>query len=271
MSTENQGFMHNFFTVVMPKVYGFGAAVVIAGAMFKLLNWPGGALMLGLGLSTEALIFILSAFEPVAKEVDWARVYPELRDDYQGTLGFAASSRATAQPVESISEKLDEIFAKAKIDAALAERLGEGMQTLADSVTGIADISKAVQFTEKYTTNIQKAAESMESMYVAQGGLVNAMQKLDSFVDHAENFHQGIQELTQTLQRANSTYAVTLQQIHQDFENSQNIYTNLSQSMADMAQAKDETENFRQELAKLNEKLSSLNNVYGNMLMALKS
>ena len=114
MSTENQGLKDKLFSVIMPKVYGFGAAVVIAGAMFKLLNWPGGALMLGLGLTVEAIIFILSAFEPAPKEVDWTRVYPELKEDYQGELGSMRPAQQGLYPVESISEKLDELFVKAK-------------------------------------------------------------------------------------------------------------------------------------------------------------
>ena len=47
-----------FFTTIMPKVYGFGAAIVILGAMFKILDWQGANWMIGIGLSTEALIFI---------------------------------------------------------------------------------------------------------------------------------------------------------------------------------------------------------------------
>jgi gliding motility-associated protein GldL len=58
--------------------YGMGAAVVIIGALFKLMHWPGASLMLIVGLGTEALIFGLSAFDPVDKELDWSLVYPEL-------------------------------------------------------------------------------------------------------------------------------------------------------------------------------------------------
>jgi len=62
----------------MNFAYGMGAAVVIIGALFKLMHWPGASLMLIVGLGTEALIFGLSAFDPVEKELDWSLVYPEL-------------------------------------------------------------------------------------------------------------------------------------------------------------------------------------------------
>jgi len=62
--------------------YGMGAAVVILGALFKIthieLGPLTGNLMLTIGLIVEALIFALSAFEPVDNELDWSLVYPEL-------------------------------------------------------------------------------------------------------------------------------------------------------------------------------------------------
>ncbi|MDH5381026.1 MAG: gliding motility protein GldL, partial [Cyclobacteriaceae bacterium] len=70
MSKKKGGFAELLFTSIMPKVYGIGAAVVIVGAMFKILHLPGAAEMLGIGLSTEAVIFFLSAFEPKHEEID---------------------------------------------------------------------------------------------------------------------------------------------------------------------------------------------------------
>jgi gliding motility-associated protein GldL len=84
MSSKKGGFADLIFTTIMPKVYGIGAAVVIMGAMFKILHLPGASAMLGIGLSTEAIIFFISAFEPPHKELDWTKVYPELAEDFAG-------------------------------------------------------------------------------------------------------------------------------------------------------------------------------------------
>jgi len=62
----------------MAKLYGIGAAVVIIGAMFKIQHWPFASALLVVGLSTEAVIFFFSAFEPLHEEPDWSLVYPEL-------------------------------------------------------------------------------------------------------------------------------------------------------------------------------------------------
>ncbi len=63
---------------IMNFIYGMGAAVVIVGALFKILHWPGANFMLMVGLFTEAGIFAISAFEPVSQDIDWSLVYPEL-------------------------------------------------------------------------------------------------------------------------------------------------------------------------------------------------
>ncbi|OJW72214.1 MAG: hypothetical protein BGO68_06185 [Candidatus Amoebophilus sp. 36-38] len=268
MSSENNSWVNKFYTVIMPKIYGIGAAVVIAGAMFKLLNWSGGALMLGVGLTTEAIIFFLSSFEPAPKETDWTKVYPELKEDYDGTFTV---SRKQMQPVDSISEKLDEILAKAKIDAPLIERLGSGMQHLAESVTQIADLTNTVQATEKYTINLEKASKNLEHIYAAHTGLANVMNELHTLGQNAQSFQEGIQGLTETINSANLTYSDVLQEMNQKLEGTKSMYAHITDSMSQLQEASSETENFRLELAKLNEKLASLNNVYGNMLMALKS
>jgi len=62
----------------MAKLYGFGASVVLIGALFKLQHWSGASEMLIVGMSVEAIIFFFSAFEPVHEELDWSVVYPEL-------------------------------------------------------------------------------------------------------------------------------------------------------------------------------------------------
>jgi gliding motility-associated protein GldL len=66
------------FKNFMAKLYGFGAAIVILGAMFKIMHWEGANYMLVIGLTTEAVIFFFSAFEKPGTEYDWSLVYPEL-------------------------------------------------------------------------------------------------------------------------------------------------------------------------------------------------
>jgi gliding motility-associated protein GldL len=95
----------------MNFAYGMGAAVVIVGALFKIQHWTGASLMLIIGLSVEALIFGLSAFDPVDNELDWSLVYPELAG------GQAKDKDKKEDPKDAqglLSQKLDAMLKEAR-------------------------------------------------------------------------------------------------------------------------------------------------------------
>ena len=100
-----------WYKLMMPKLYGWGAAVVILGALFKIEHLLRASIMLGLGLSIEAIIFFFSAFEKQHVEPDWSLVYPELAH-----MNDPESSKRPAQ-------QLDDALEKAKIDNELIESL----------------------------------------------------------------------------------------------------------------------------------------------------
>ncbi|MEL7006198.1 MAG: gliding motility protein GldL, partial [Bacteroidota bacterium] len=110
MSRKKGGFAELLFRTIMPKVYGIGAAVVIVGALFKIVHWPGANEMLMIGLLTEAAIFFLSAFEPPHSEPDWSKVYPELAEDFEGTVAKPRISNQKAGP--SATQELDKMLEK---------------------------------------------------------------------------------------------------------------------------------------------------------------
>lgn len=74
--------------------YSIGAAIVIWGALFKILHLPGGNMLLSIGMGTEVLMFILTAFDRPPKQYNWEEVFPVLdsknpddRPDFQSGAG----------------------------------------------------------------------------------------------------------------------------------------------------------------------------------------
>ena len=139
------------FKNFMAKLYGIGAAVVITGAMFKIMHWEGANIMLVLGLSTEAVIFMFSAFEKPAADYDWTLVYPE--------LASADGDRAF-----SVTEQLDNALEQGGVDAALIERLGEGMRSLSETAGSLNGAVDAAGATAAYSEQLSTAATHMESL-----------------------------------------------------------------------------------------------------------
>lgn len=251
----------------MPKIYGIGASIVILGAMFKLLNWPGGGLLLGIGLITEAIIFFLSAFEPQAQEIDWTRVYPELTENHKRPT----HTNPQAITAHSFGDALDNLLAKAPIDSALIERLSQGMERLANAATQIANLNDVSEATEKYVLHIEKASGVLENLYKAHESALEALNKLSDVSKDTQHYHQKIQNFTETLDELNITYKKELEATQLRFEAKENVYTNFSESIDRLQEASQETEKFKLALANLNEKISSLSHVYENMLTALRS
>ena len=139
--------------------------MVIIGALIKILHWEfgplTGGLLLAVGLITEALIFAISAFEPVDDEYDWSLVYPELT----GGMSGSKNDVQDAKEAEGIlSRKLDELLKEANIDANLMESLGESIRNFEGAAKGIAPSVDAMESTKKYSDEMVEAASQMESL-----------------------------------------------------------------------------------------------------------
>ncbi|MCV6629922.1 MAG: gliding motility protein GldL [Flavobacteriaceae bacterium] len=147
--------------------YGLGASVVIIGALFKILHWEfgplTGGLLLAVGLITEALIFAISAFEPVEDDLDWSLVYPELAGG-QAVKGKKNQAKEIKEAEASLSDKLDNMLKEAKIDAELMESLGTSIRNFEGAAKGIAPTTDAMSSTKKYSEEMSLAAAQMESL-----------------------------------------------------------------------------------------------------------
>lgn len=144
-------------------VYGLGASVVILGALFKIMHWPGGNAMLILGLIVEALVFAYSAFEPVDDELDWSLVYPELA----GGGDVRNRNAVIAEEKEAdgmLSKKLDNMLKEAKLDANLMASLGESIRNFEGAAKGIAPTVDSMASQKKYSEELSVAAAQMETL-----------------------------------------------------------------------------------------------------------
>jgi len=193
---------------VMNFAYGMGAAVVIIGALFKLMHWPGASIMLIAGLGTEAFIFGLSAFEPVHKELDWALVYPELAGGDAKKKEVKKENPAEAQGL--LSQKLDNLLKEAKIDGELMSSLGNSIKNFESAAKGIAPTVDSISSQKKYSEEMSMAAaqmESLNSLYKVQ--LDSASRNAEANREIAENaakLQQEMANMTKNIASLNNVY-----------------------------------------------------------------
>ena len=193
----------------MNMAYGLGAAVVIVGALFKIIHFQIGPLtgnvMLTIGLVTEAIIFALSAFEPVDDELDWALVYPELAG------GQSLGGKEDTQGAEGIlSKKLDELLKDAKIDGELMSSLGESIKNFEGAAKSISPTVDSIQATKKYGEELSLAAaqmESLNSLYKVQLESANKQTSInEESVENAAKLKEQMQSLASNLSSLNGVY-----------------------------------------------------------------
>ncbi|QCK13803.1 type IX secretion system motor protein PorL/GldL [Mangrovivirga cuniculi] len=265
--SKKGGFSNLLYGTLMPKIYGIGGAIVIIGALFKILHLEGADIMLIVGLGTEALIFFLSAFEP-SHEVDWARVYPELADDYDGPLGI--SSKPGSGSGDSVSKQLDKALESNKVGGDLVKSLGDGLKNLSESASKMADLSNAAVATNEYASNVKQASKSLTEMNKSYGTTMTAMSEMANAAKDAKEYHSQVQSVTKNLSALNAVYEMELQDANSHLKAMKKFYGNVATAMDSMAGAAKETESFKNELGKLTTNLTSLNNVYGSMLTAMR-
>ena len=191
----------------MNFAYGMGAAVVIIGALFKIQHWTGASEMLIIGLSVEAFIFALSAFDPVDNELDWSLVYPELAG------GEAKEKGKKEDPKDAqglLSQKLDSMLKEAKIDGELMASLGNSIKNFEGAAKAISPTVDSVASTKKYAEEMTKAASQLETLnglYHVQVQSAERNAQINNEV--AENnlkLKDQMQSLTSNLSTLNNVY-----------------------------------------------------------------
>jgi gliding motility-associated protein GldL len=269
MSKKKGGFMELLYKTIMPKVYGIGAAVVIVGALFKILHLNGADEMLMIGLSVEAGIFFLSAFEPPHKEPEWEKVYPELAEDFEGP---SQPTRITNRPAggESPILKIDEMLKTAKVDQNLLDNLGKGLNNLASSAQQMNSLSNAAVATNEYAKNVQTAANSLVEMNKSYGSAMGAVKAMADASKDTGEYHKQMQAVTKNLQSLNAVYEMELKDADSHVKNMNKFYESLTGAMQGLTKVGDNTTKFTSELGKLTDNITSLNKVYGSMLSAMK-
>ncbi len=268
------------FKNIMAKLYGLGAAVVIAGALFKIMHWPGANVMLILGMSTEVLIFVVSAFEPIHAEIDWTLAYPELA----GMHGDGHGHGAEKEEEVPLTEQLDTMLEDAKIGPELIESLGVGLKSLSDSTSKMSNISDASVATNEFTDNMKNASkkigtlsesydkasgaigESISDLEKASGRTAQALDLItNSTQQQAGAYGEQLQKVSKNLNDLNASYELQSKML----SGLNNSYQSFEKVMTSLGDTTEDAKKFKTQIAALTGNLESLNTIYGNMLTAM--
>ena len=261
---------------IVGYAYGFGAAIVIIGALFKILHLPGASVVLTLGMGTEAILFALSAFEDPHKEYHWDLVFPQL----EGGEGGPIMGGAVPTPTGSKSgNSIDDIAQAGKLSESDVQKLNEGIRKLSETASQISDVTAAVAASSNYAKNMNAASDAIASFAATQSSLKSSSDSLfasyktvaesmANVASDAEGYMKEMQGITKNLSAINASYEMQVKSISAQAEIVESVNTNLNKIGSAMQAASAQTEQFKDQATKLTQQVSSLNNVYGNMLNA---
>lgn len=177
--------------VAMHMLFGLGGAVVIIGALFKILHLEigpiTGGLVLGLGLGTEALIFTVAALN--TGEIK------EEHQDFVKKLKGSAPAKSAASGDEGLSSKIDALMQEAKLDVNLMNSLAKSIKDLESSAKALNPASEAASASQTYSQELAKAATQLEALNANYQKQISANQKADELKQQMESLSANLAAL----------------------------------------------------------------------------
>ncbi|MCQ2193476.1 MAG: gliding motility protein GldL [Paludibacteraceae bacterium] len=258
--------------------YGFGASIVIIGALFKIQHYPGAGIMLGVGMGIEAILFALSALEPPHKEWEWSKVYPELASAEEEAAPSKKDKKKKEEEKKGVGlADLNNIPGLVESDMA---KLSDGIKRLSETAGQIGSMGNAAAVSDAYTANLSKASEaagafaaSQKSLKDSSDSLVSSYQNIAASIGSAsqgsKNFAEQIDGINKNISTINSVFELQVKSVNEQNEAMKTLAAAVAKIESSLSNSAMEAEGYKEQIALLSQQMKSLNSVYGNMLNAM--
>ena len=280
---EKSGFMKWYESYkgkrVTGIIYSVGAAVVIIGALFKILHWPGASVVLMIGMFTEAFLFTIGTLDAPHPTYAWEQVFPQLvslehgcepelyaevskreRPTLLGSMGGNGGGSGAGIPAGALSDK----------DQA---SLSEGIQKLAKTAQQLNDRGKVAEGSAKLGEKMEVAGAAMEKFSASATNMSG----------QTEAYEKGLNAVNANLNNLNAVYELQLKnvQAQADALKQQADKTNAATSQVELmaedmkkaaaaaSAAMKSSEAYEAAAKQLASQVAELNKVYGSMLSAI--
>ena len=231
------------------------AAIVIWGALRKILHAPDADIWLKIGLTTEALVFL---------------VYGILYLRYPAVSDGSHREELTVSTPGGVLAHMDKALLEADITPANLNRLGEGFKKLNTTITNMSDITDVVAATGDYTKRTKEVTQALSQVKDAYLGAANSVGAFNEASNSARVFHDQIQVLTKNLSSLNTIYELELQESNNHLKTLNQFYGKLAETASVMSKSSEDAKKVQEQIGALANNLGRLNNIYGNMLSAMQ-
>lgn len=278
-------------------VYSAGASVVIVGALFKIMHWPGAGIILTAGMCTEAFLFLIGVLEAPHEEFHWGNVFPQLLEygAPQKRLDAAAGKPCPTLLGAGVEKMSDD---KTMNVPALTEKdmdaLKNSINDLAHTAGQLTELGKVAVATTKLNEKMEEAGNAAGTFAASAGELIKKNEALNTvyatvvadmehMAEETKTCHKSVGEMGQKLSAINSMYELQLNavQAHAEAMKEQvaqikgvSVHVDaMAKNMEKMqnvsVEAMKSQEAYEEGAKKLAGQVADLNKIYGNMLGAL--
>jgi gliding motility-associated protein GldL len=228
----------------------FGAALVIWGALRKIIHAPDADIWLWIGLTTEALIFALYGVLYIK--------YPAVED----------ASHAEEQL--SVVGKMDKMMKEADINPDVLSRLGKSFQQLNTTVSNLNTMADAAAASSEMAAKTKAVAAELDKVKHAYTAAADSVGAFNNATEGARHFHDQVQVLTKNLSSLNTIYELELAESNNHLKALNNFYGKLTEASNAMVSSTEDAKKVQEQIGALANNLGRLNNIYGSMLTAMQ-
>ncbi|MDE6396116.1 MAG: gliding motility protein GldL, partial [Muribaculaceae bacterium] len=261
--------------------YSIGAAIVIWGALFKILHLPGGNVLLSIGMGTEVLMFILTAFDRPAKEYDWERVYPVLDDN-------------VAKELDRRAEEGEETPGEDSEDAPQGVSHGSGIVVVggqggvvqggvavqgapAGEMTagaGVSDVTVAyIDQLSAITDDLRRLHESTTALNSVSETLLESYRAItensENITRSSTGYVQQMADLSKNISGLNTIYEIQLKSISSQLDSIDRVNRGIKDIRDMYEKSAEQSERYCRETEKMARYMQQLNTVYEKMITAM--
>jgi gliding motility-associated protein GldL len=252
-------------------IIGVGASIVLLGALFKIQHYPGAGVMLNVGMITEAFIFLLLGLIPPHADYYWERFYPDITESpHVEAYRKGIKHGAMAKPGEPVTKSLDKMLEEANINTPNLKKLSDNFTNFNKTVDQIKNMSDVTAATGAYSQGAREAAEAFGQMKNTFVGATKTMSAFNAAADDTTKFHSQVVTLSKNLGTLNQIYEVELSDANNHLKAMNKFYSSLVNASEAMASSAKDAVDTREQISLLAKNLTTLNQVYGNMLSAMQ-
>ena len=269
-STKGQRFF-NF-------AYSIGAAVVIWGALFKILHLPGGNMLLSVGMGTEVLMFVLTAFDRPPREYNWEKVYPELDrkdDDDEKSQALAPEDEGSEDAHATETHAASVVYVGQHPGAQPATDVAP--QPAVAQQQAPADVASATQaYIEQMaatTAQMQQLQQSTEALNKVSEILLESYRAItensENITRSSQGYVQQMGDLSHNIQGLNTIYEIQLRSISSQLDSIDRVNQGIKDIRDMYEKSASQSSRYCEETEKMARYMQQLNAVYEKMITAM--